>query len=202
MEWHLVILYAGLAAAIAGVVSLGTYAVELEERQNAYLTRVLLEFEERQALLASRISGLEERQAALTTWSVGVDRDLAGLEERQAALTRWSVGVDGESQSVANDIANLRRSIASRPSTTSYAQNPQGLNAAALDELGTLILERWEAEDNWRINHAQWRRSVESRLQCAIPPSVIVDIVAVARGDLTKAPGLIRQAQTTTRCLS
>ena len=200
MKWHLVILYAGLAAAIAGVVSLGTYAVELEERQNAYLTRVLLEFEERQVALAARISGLEERQVALTTWSVNVDRNLSGLGERQAALTRWSVGVDGESQSVANDIANLRRSIALRPSTTSYAQNPQGLNAAALnaaalDELGTLILERWEEEDNWR-------RSVETRLQCAIPPSVIVDIVAVARGDFTKAPGLIRQAQTTTRCLS
>ena len=219
MKWHLVILYAGLAAAIAGVVSLGTYAVEFEERQNAYLTRVSLELEERQALLASRIAGLEERQAALTRWSVGVDRDLAGLEERQAALTRWSVGVDGNQQSVANDIANLRRSVRGDSSRISAVErqlrslgsrptqqvvtprNPQGLdesNRTAI--LG--IYELLEGVNNWQNNYAQWRRSVESRLQCAIPPRFITDIVAVVQGDLTKIPGLIRQAQTTARCLS
>ena len=215
MKWHLVILYAGLAAAIAGVVSLGTYAVEFEERQNAYLTRVSLELEERQAVLASRIAGLEERQAALTTWSVGVDRDLAGLEERQAALTTWSVGVDGESQSVANDIANLRRSVrgdssrisaverqlrslGSRP--TQQVVTPQ--NSQGLDELRAALSGWAEGVDDWRTDYAQWRRSVESRLQCAIPPRFITDIVAVVQGDLRKIPGLIRQAQTTARCLS
>lgn len=198
MKWHLVILYAGLAAAIAGVVSLVTYAVEFEERQNAYLTRVLLEFEERQAALAARISGLEERQAALTT---------------------WSVGVDGESQSVANDIANLRRSVRGDSSRISAVErqlrslgsrptqqvvtprNPQGLDESTRTAiLG--IYELLEGVNNWQNNYAQWRRSVESRLQCAIPPRFITDIVAVVQGDLTKIPGLIRQAQTTARCLS
>lgn len=214
MKWHLVILYAGLAAAIAGVVYLGTYAVELEERQNAYLTRVLLEFEERQVALAARISGLEERQVALTTWSVNVDRNLSGLGERQAALTRWSVGVDGNQNSVADDIAGLRRSVrgdssrisaverqlrslTSRPPPQVTPQNSQGL-----DELRAALLEWAEDVDDWRTDYAQWRRSVESRLQCAIPPRFITDIVAVVQGDLRKIPGLIRQAQTTARCLS
>lgn len=217
MKWHLAVLYAGLATAIVGVVSLGTYAVEFEERQNATSRAFarLLEFEDRQAALAARISGLEERQVALTTWSVNVDRNLSGLEERQAALTRWSVGVDGESQSVASDIASLRRSVrgdssrisaverqlrslGSRP--TQQVVTPQ--NSQGLDELRAALLEWAEDVDDWRTDYAQWRRSVESRLQCAIPPSVIVDIVAVVQGDFAKVPGLIRQAQTTARCLS
>ena len=218
-KFHLAALYAGLAVAIAGVVFLWGIIVELQERQDTLIAGL----EEQHSTL---VTGLEEWQSTLIAGlEAGLEevdqvlRDdlsrIAGLEERQAALTRWSVGVDGNSESVANDIAGLRRSVSGYSSRISAVErqlrslgsrptqqvvtpgNPQGL-----DELETALSEWAEGVDDWRIDYARWRNSVESRLQCAIPPSVIVDIVAVVRGDLTKIPGLIRQAQTTTRCLS
>ena len=223
---HMVVLYVGLALAVAGIVF--SYSVIVEQQE--------------------RIAGLEERAVALDGWANSVDerfarhggdtdsnqRRIAGLEERQVAITNWANHINEQLQSgstedrrrisaverrivslqqasgqerrrvsaVESQIASLQRASTedrrrlSAVESRTTVRAPQPSQQAVSPELRNAInaiLEWSEGVADWQNNYAQWRRSVDSQLQCAVTATVLKDAFAALQGDITKWPQVFQQ---------
>lgn len=211
---HMIALYVGLVLAITAVVFLDSVVGEQQERIAGLEERAVAldgwanSVDERLARQGGlpgsnqqRIAGLEERQVAINDWANGIDellhrvqrtstedsRRVSAVESRIASTQQISTSNRSRVTRVESRISAVENRTVRAPQPSQPAVSPE------LVEILTVFAEWTEGVDQWQNNYAQWRRSVDSQLRCAVTVTVLKDIFSATQGDFTKWPQLFQQ---------